>query len=778
MRLLLFLVIFTNSLLAQEFYKYEISPALVMEGDNIALKFTAKRSVDFHKNFPKVDALSYRGASRGQQIINNYRESSVTLNFLVKKSGSITIPALEVTLDGKIYKCKERTFKAWPAKINTGNNEVIQTRILYNGKEELPEKIYTGQSFTVDYEVSVLGTWRYLDRNTFNDYRPSIKAENLNLQVQDQDLNRYIYFKEFDSSRVIDNVPYRTRTYRYTMSPVKSGHYNFRIEHNVIAIQRTPGLPRNRSKEVEFNKTQPLNIIPIPAPPANMNFLDLTGKWQVSAKTSKPQTKTGHTFELIISVKGSGGDKTRLSAPNLEIPGFEIEPRPDINTDSNPATIKYAMRALHPKAKIPELVFGTFDHELEKFVEHPVKADIKITGSALKIQKPVVDPAQQMEIPLPTSNNSEYMPPLVSLNSQVSRPLLFNISPLWYIAVFTFPLLFLGLYLTLNRDQTKKAKTGKKRASLIKEIRNLCKTIDQNQDQSLVNSQVLPLLAEYNNLPQGTTADELIDHLEDKELAKMLQQVSHSEFLPTSTISNNLKTITAKLAKLTVILLSFSPAFLKAQSQTAFELYRTAQYEAAAEAFCQELSTEQDDASLHANLGNCYFMQENYSAALASYETASRLSPANSQIRSALNATLKIMKISREQELFAIKDRMRPDQWLKVAIATWILFWGIMTIQLWRKVPGKRWTATWGGAVVCLCLLIYASQSNKRYKSGQYLIKHDTSLLQKPEAGAVVDKTLPKGDIVIAQQQEGDYLKVIVNESALWLHLKDTYKVW
>lgn len=778
MRSIILLFLLPLSTLSQEFYEYEISPALVMEGDNVALKFTAKRDVDFHKNFPKVHALAFRGRSTGYQQRNNYSERSVTLNFIVKKSGEITIPALEVMLDGKVYKCKERTFKVWPAKINTGNNDIIKTRILYNGKEEVPSRIYTGQSFVVDYEVSVLGTWRYLDRNTFNDYRPKIKADNLNLKIQDQDLNRYIYFKEYDSSRVINGVPYRTRTYRYIMSPVKSGEYDFKIQQNIIAIQRIPGLPRNRSKEFEFIKAQPLNIIPIPAPPKDVKFLDLTGKWQVSAQTSKAQIKTGHTFELIINVNGEGGDKTRLSAPQLEIPGFEIEPRPDINTDSTPATIKYAMRALHPKAKIPELIFGTFDHEQEKFVKHPVQTSIKITGDALKIQKPQQNSQQQVEIPLPQINNKEYVPPLISLNTQVARPLLLNISPLWYVAVFILPLAFLGLFLTQNRDKSKKGKVGKKRASIIKEIRKLCSTIDQTQDQSLVNSKLVPILAEYSNLPQGTTADELIDHLEDKELAKMLQQVSHSEFLPTSVVSENLKTITAKLAKLAILILAFSPMLTKAQNQTAFELYRTGQYEAAVEAFSKQIINKQNDASLYANLANCHFMLEDYSAALASYETAVRLAPANGQIRSALNSTLKMMKISREQEIFTVKDKMRPDQWLKTAIILWTLFWGIMVLQLWRRVPGKRWTAIWGGVLVGLCLIIYFNQNSTLYKKGQYLIKDDTSLLQKPEAGAVVDKNIPKGDIIFSEEQQGDYLKVTLNGSSLWLHLKDTHKVW
>lgn len=777
MRLLL-LLLFTPALLfSQDYYEYEISPSLIMEGSTLKIKFTATDEIDFHNNFPRVNALKYQGASQGQQIINNYRERSITLNFYVQKAGDITIPEMEVTLDGKIYKCKKRTFKVWPANIDEGKNEIIQTRILYNGKEEIPEKIYTGQSFTVDYEVSVIGSWRYLDRNTFNDYRPVIKADDLNLQIQDTDFNRYIYHLEFNGSKTVNGVPYRTKTYRYVMAPVKSGKYDFTIKQQVIAVKKIPGLPRNRSKEVEFNRKQIINVIPVPAPPSDLLFLDLTGKWQVNGKTSKAEARTGHTFELIISVDGSGGDKKRLSAPELTIPGFEIDPRPEIKTDKKTATISYAMRALRPDAKIPELIFGTFDHEQDKFVSHPVNASIKITGTALNLQKTPkanINNIAAQPIKLPT--NTSYVPPLVTATKQITLPLAFNISPVWYILFFIFPLAFMGILLTKNRDRSAAGKEGKKRSALTKEIRSLCGKIDQTQDQSLINNELIPLLAEYHDLPQGTTADELSEHLEDKELASMLQQISHSEYLPTSVISQNLKAITTKLAKIIIFTVAFIPAFLKAESP--YELYREGNYKLAAEAFENSLSASKGDASLYANLANCYFMLEDYPAALAAYETASRLAPANSQIKSGLNATLKIMKISREQELFSVKDKLRPDQWLKTGIVIWIIFWGIMIIQIFRKIPGKRWTALWGAILFSVCLLTYFNQGSNRYQEGQYLLKNDTILLTGPDVKALSSISLPKGEVIQQTNLSGDYLSITRNGSELWISKQDLIKVW
>ena len=173
----------------------------------------------------------------------------------------------------------------------------------------------------------------------------------------------------------------------------------------------------------------------------------------------------------------------------------------------------------------------------------------------------------------------------------------------------------------------------------------------------------------------------------------MLQQISHSEYLPTSVISQNPKAITTKLYKIIIFTVAFIPAFLKAESP--YELYREGNYKLAAEAFENSLSASKGDASLYANLANCYFMLEDYPAALAAYETASRLAPANSQIKSGLNATFKNYEDIARTELFSVKDKLRPDQWLKTGIVIWIIFWGIMIIQIFRKIPGKRWTALW-----------------------------------------------------------------------------------
>ena len=182
---------------AQDFYEYKISPSLIVNGDSVELTFSAKDKIDFHKGFPKLDDLRYVGASRGQNIVNNYRESHITLTFVPRASGDITIPPIEVTLDGKIYKCKARTFKVWPSGANYPQDKIIMTRVLYNGKDTLPKTIYTGQAFVIDYEISVVGSWRYLAQNTFNDFRPKMKAPNLNLMVQAQDFNRNLYFNSY-----------------------------------------------------------------------------------------------------------------------------------------------------------------------------------------------------------------------------------------------------------------------------------------------------------------------------------------------------------------------------------------------------------------------------------------------------------------------------------------------------------------------------------------------------------------------------------------------------
>ncbi|MCM8533470.1 MAG: tetratricopeptide repeat protein, partial [Lentisphaeraceae bacterium] len=580
-----------------------------------------------------------------------------------------------------------------------------------------------------------------------------------------------------EGSRIIDGAPYRTRTYRYVMSPVKSGEYEFTIEQQILAVKRRPGLPRNDTKKKNFSKTQKVIVTPIPAPPADLKFLDLTGDWKVTAATSKATAKTGHTFELILKVNGSGGDLSRLSAPKLEIPGFEIEPRPDINFDRKPATVKYAMRALTPAAKLPELIFGTFNHQTEEFVEHKVNPKITITGNAIATLTSI-DSTEVNKTPRAvTSPKGPQAPELLSQLPVVKRPLLVNISPIWYFAALLFPLLFIILTLWKNKETKAGVSSAKQKQILSKKIKALCEDIKSTNNQAKVNAELIPLLAAYHELPQGTTADELIQHIEDKELGEMLQQVSHAEFLPESVIHSNLQNLTSKLTKVLALIacLFFTPS-LRAESGSTE--YRQGNFEAAIERFSKDLSINTDDAATHANLAHSYYMTENYVLALAHYETASRLAPSNANIRNQLNNTLKKLKISRERSIFEIINRLRPDQWLKAAISVWILFWIIIILQRLRKVPGKRWTALWGLALSTVCLLAFFSQVNSRYKKKQSVIKSDAAAFVSMDKKSTTDKILPKGEIVPVQKTQDGFSYVVYRNQTFWIKSEDLYNIW
>ncbi|MCM8531567.1 MAG: BatD family protein, partial [Lentisphaeraceae bacterium] len=87
MKKLFFLLslLFTYQLTAQDYYEYEVSPALVTVGDSIQITFSAEGDIDFHNGFPKLGALEYRGASRNMQIINGASKRSISLNFVTTR---------------------------------------------------------------------------------------------------------------------------------------------------------------------------------------------------------------------------------------------------------------------------------------------------------------------------------------------------------------------------------------------------------------------------------------------------------------------------------------------------------------------------------------------------------------------------------------------------------------------------------------------------------------------------------------------------------------------
>ena len=752
--------IFLNTLSADE-VSLEFFPPFPMKGEAVSLVLRADVPIDMIEDFPAIENWRMaNGISRKTQIINGVSSYYFIKQYLPEKEGDFTIPPFSIRLNGKLTKTPEKKITVLPNKVAKDSDKIIYTSIKYNGKETLPEKIYPGVFFTIDYEVNVARGWRYLDHDALYDYRPRIQAKDLHIQVYRSFLeNRN--FTEISDHRLIDGIPYTTKIYRYKLSPIKSGKYDFNISQRVFALKKIPGIPRNKTKEKEVNIQETLTVSPLPQAPQGVYFLEIAGDWKVNGKLSKSEAKTGHTFELHLYVQGENGDIERVKAPDLKLPGFEVDPKPEVQHHKLGAIIKYSMRALK-KTSFPPLTFATFNHIDEKFDLHKVNLDIDISGEDILVEKSTANASTQ-------DDNPENKKPGLKIGANtVSRPLHFNISPLWYLLSLALPLAYLSIVWFFRRAEMGQEVDTKQEA--VDKLKTLCARLENSSDSDFFDKQLLPFLAQAYELPPGVTADELVEKIDDKELASLIQNSSHQSFLPGNQRQLNNSALAAKLKKsLLTLLIFFLPFSLFANDSMVIKSYENGDYYATVEGYKKLIEEDNSNANYFYNLALAQINLERYPEALASLETASRLQPMDGEIRDKVIFVRNKLQVQKSNDLFSVRDKLRPDQWLKASMTVWALLWIILIAQLIKKIPGKRWTAICGGIITFFCLLAYVTQLSSTYKEGQFIVTKEFS---------VAENDMNPGEEVFVLEENESKVKIHFKGKDLWIEKNKLSKVW
>ena len=760
MRLVLFsLLLLTLNTFSQQL-TVEVYPPYPMKGDAISIIIKSDTRFRLLENFPKMENWRSSGIQQGSQTINGVSSFYYIKQYVPDKEGEFTFPSVKVNLDGKATQTPEKKIKVLPNKTVNDDSKIIITKVKYNGKDKLPERIYPGVPFSIDYEVSVVRGWRYLDQNALYDYRPQLRAKDLQLEVYRSFMETKNYIETTKHS-MNDGVPYQTTVYSYKLYPIKSGSYDFNIKQRAIAVKKIPGIPRNKSKQKDIDINQTITVTPIPPPPNGVSFLEIAGQWKVDARLSKSSVKTGHTFELQVYVKGEGGDIKRIKAPELRLPGFEVDPKPEIQHHNLGAIIKYSMRALK-KTELPTITFATFNHLTEKFETFPFSLDIDISG------KDIITESNSETDENPLTSPEKKKPGLKIAETNISRPLHFNISPLWYLLSLALPLIYLAIIWFYRRAEMGQDVDLKQEA--IGQLKSLCVKLESSTDADFFDKELLPYLAQAYDLPPGVTADELAAKIDDKELAQLIQNSSHQSFLPGNQQQQNNSLLAGKIKKtlltLTVFFCSFS---LTADDSQLIKSYENGDYYAVIDGYKTLIKNDDANPNYFYNLGLAQFNLEKYAEALASFETASRLLPADTEIRNQLILVRNKLQLQKANDLFSVRDKLRPDQWLKTGMLIWLIFWLILIAQLIRKIPGKRWTATCGALIVAGCLLAYFTQLSSTYKEGQYIVTQKIT---------VAGTELNAGEEISILQDSEDKVQINFKGKEIWLEKSKLTKIW
>jgi hypothetical protein len=338
--------------------------------DQLLLTLTVEGSRSADPTLPDLSDFDVhsRGQSTQMSFINGRVTSSVGYNYVLipKRTGTITIGAATVELDGQVY-----------------SSAPIEVRIV--GAEEKPEqtrdlflsaKVSTTQPF-VGQEVVYI--WRFYRRVRIGDAR---------LEPQDfagflvEDLGEV---REYQAT--VNGVQYLVSEIRKALFPQEAGTQRVPASRLTLEVlvrrnRRGPdsmfddffGRSTTETKVLRSQEIE-LEVQPLPDPP--VGFSGLVGEFEIQAQISKAALQVGESTTLELTVTGKGNVQM-ITEPTLpELPDFKIyDDKPSGSVERSGArltgarTFSKALVPLRPGELVVSPVRLTyFDPEAGEFQE-------------------------------------------------------------------------------------------------------------------------------------------------------------------------------------------------------------------------------------------------------------------------------------------------------------------------------------------------------------------------------------------------------------------------
>lgn len=259
-----------------------------------------------------------QGSSTSVQIINGVTTKEETHTYLLipQKQGRLTIPALTVTIDGRVFKTEPITIDvtARPAPDAAGTSrEVWVQASLSDGQP------YAGQqiTYTFSFYQAVQVTDATFQPPAFNGF----SAKEIKERSSE---HKYINGREYVVTQIF-----------YVLVPLKAGRYVIEPAALQLGIVR-PDTRRRRSPfddffndpflsggrvELKVLQSQALSVMVKALPPLEgpAPFSGLVGRFDMSAEVENTQLHVGDSTTLAITVQGHGNIMD-AQAPALQVP--------------------------------------------------------------------------------------------------------------------------------------------------------------------------------------------------------------------------------------------------------------------------------------------------------------------------------------------------------------------------------------------------------------------------------------------------------------------------
>ena len=812
-------------------------PDNVIVGQRVQLVIAA-RANDFPKavSLPRVENVEWikNGSSMQRSIVNGVAESRNIYWFKVTKEGTVEIPPLKVIVSGKEMMTNGVTVKAF-----SGANQVV-SKADGGGESKLKDLIYgkgvimaEGREFYVGEEIPIeldiyasedikyqFTSWPNfnMDKVIFRDYS-SVNKEN----------NRFeLPTRERDS---IGGRRFQIYKFRTAFRAISAGTITPSAAQSCEIIvpdrqSRTPddddffNLMRGQSyHQVPYSVTidfPELKFKALPPVPEGVESLGLIGSWLVNYSVSARELKSGEPFTFKLEISGSGSLEN-LQTPSLNIPGFRIYP-PEVNKSSasaaagerQQAEIRYVMIPLKPgpvEIDLKTAIFST-SHEAYKTFKYEQKFTVVPSETqALTAAPMVVNSSPDFKFstePEAKVNKPAAKSGILYLKKSdaggIAVPLYMNYLWAYILLLGAGPLLWLfsewrhASRMKLDGDPLLRRRLAAQsdRSRVLHELK---KCAPDNIDE-VINDEVVPFLNDMLALPPGTTATELAEKVDDREITECLHSSGAASYMPggSNMDKSELKKRICKAVKAftVILLLALLPDGAMADSKKAAEpkpgpvltnvealtAYDRGEFSRAADYYRSRLVPEKPDPALLYNLANCYCQMQNYPAALVCYERARLLAPGDSDIVENLNYVRRKLFQPQTGEIKdpaslikAMRDNLRPDQWLLIAAIACAASGGILAFK--RSLSFNKLSILLGivSLAALLSIIAAATQYQNDYNPDIAVIMTDNAKLRSlpSESSGQVEAKLQSGTKVKIVESRQDWSRVRCGEADGWL---------
>ena len=487
-------------------------------------------------------------------IINGKTTQNITKRYVMSyllscnQTGRINLPAVRVTIDGKIYQTNAVDINV----IKPGTTDQLDLEVTLS-----EQQCYVGQPviMTIKFYISA-------DIGDFNFNIPAFTSDNFYIEEPDS-INPQAKQYRLDNGVIVYVSQFRTThnnresilfTFSKVLIPKRSGM----IEIEPVSVSADVAVGRTRNNNSLFNdffgsnvqykrfmvtsKSTQLNVLDLPNEGKPNDFYGLVGKYTISSSATPTEVSVGDPITLNIKIGGSKYLKP-VQWPALEqIP--EIEKNFKIPSQKASPTIEdgykvftQTIRANNDRiTEIPPIPLSFFDSEKGQYVTaktKPIKLEVSpskvLTGEDLEGTEFV---SVSKEVEATRKGLSANYESLDALENQSFSPVAALVQ-LGYLAIWAAPLallIFSALHRFFKHSTPEKVAKKRQRNAAGKAISQLKEITSTQKKHELLVSIMKKYIGERFDKSAGSLTPKdcfeiIADATNDKTIAEKYQQI-------------------------------------------------------------------------------------------------------------------------------------------------------------------------------------------------------------------------------------------------------------